>query len=731
MSIANIQKEKFLNVIYRNLYSSGYIPKESEILEFFSQYFSAYQLSQPLPMDPEIFRQVFSSNVDIFNQKMLYALFNVEVIYDSILENSEEIMKITTALNKRLQNLKARRIQLENKIDDLLFVNQNSDSIYASYTDTFSTADGTDLGLTTAFVDISNGRVSLPTLSSAVFDLISAKSVVPGSATYSLSFNRNLIYTNQSVSSDQSFFPSVFDGLENTEWQKAFFFDSIGLVTFTLNLPINKNVLLSNISGKLNTISPVDIFCSVTYADGAKPNSTHNKKSSKDYDRFSFNFEAGNVTSIDLILVKSEPDYIEKTKMDKYAYRFGIRDIAISGRYHDRSATYVSKPISLKTKDNKNLAIDAVSLSVNESGFENGTISYFVAEDNPTAQIISDFNWIPISTKNDNLASYPSIVSFDGTYIKSKKIVDKVQNTEFEIEKIPLAAKSDVSNINQQNPIIDLYPDQLIYRTAKINIGDDPYDSYILSGTGLVRGYYINYTNQIYNEADGLSTWNSIIAGRSSVRQLYTIPPYNVSTGSTFFVGPNVSGISILLETKILCSSQKTFRHKFIKNDSVSKDWDIAVYLNGKPTYIPAGQFSQLIEWNFKEGSNIIKIAIDVKEKAKGAITLMEEAKLADYGLIYLDYYSYVDPLEFKKNRSVYDYVFTVENFFGNKEIFSRANIGSSSRIFYLTNNPNRVESIRVRADLSRSKNPIGSPVIDSFTVKFKNNQKLEDEQLG
>jgi hypothetical protein len=54
-----------------------------------------------------------------------------------------------------------------------------------------------------------------------------------------------------------------------------------------------------------------------------------------------------------------------------------------------------------------------------------------------------------------------------------------------------------------------------------------------------------------------------------------------------------------------------------------------------------------------------------------------------------------------------------------------------SSKIFYFTNNSNKVESIRVRADMSRSQNPIGSPAIDSFTVKFKNNQKIEDEQLG
>lgn len=730
MSISNIQKEKFLDVIYRNLYSSGYIPKESEILDFFSKYFSNYTLGQPLPMNGEIFRQLSASNVDALNQRMLHALFNIEVLYDALSENAEEIMSVTNALNKRLQNLKARRVQLENKIDDILFTNQNADGIFGAYTDSFPNTDGTDLALTSAYVDVSNGKVTLPTLSSAVFDLVSAKSIVAKGATYSVSFNRTSVYSNQLIS-DESFFPSVFDGLENTEWTKTLNFDSVGLVTFSINLPITSSVVVSSISGKLNTISPVDIYCRVNYSDPAKKSSTFGKKSSKDYDKFSFNFEAGDVGSIDIFLVKSEPDYIEENKKDKYVYRYGFRDIAISGKYYERSATYVSKPISLKTRDNLNLAIDAVSVSVNQSGFENGSISYFVAENNPSAQLISDFNWQPISTTNDPLAAYPSVVKFEGSYLRSKKIVDQAQNPETEIEKIPLAAKSDVPNINQQNPTVDLYPDQLIYRIGKIDSFDEPYNSYILSGTGLVNGYYVNYTSKIFNEVDGLSTWDSIIGNRSSVRQLYTIPKYDISQNPTFFVGPNLSNISVLLETKLLCPTAKTVKHIFIKNNSVSKNWNVAIYLNGKPTYIAAGQFSETIEWNFKEGINSIRVAIDIEESANGSITLMEGRTLANYGLVYLDYYSYVDPLEFKKNRSVYDYVFTIENFFGNKEIMSRSDIRSNSRIFYFTNNPNKVESIRFRADLSRSQNPIGSPSIDSYTIKFKNSQQLEDEELS
>jgi hypothetical protein len=726
MTISNIQKEKFLNTLYKNLYSSGNKPKEQEILDFFSRYFSKYEPGQPLDINAQVFRQLAFGNVEIFNQKTLHTLFNIETLYDSIFENSDDMLTVATALNKRLENLKAKRIALENKVDNLIFANQNSEGYFSAYSDSFSNVSGTDLNYTSAFVDTVNGKVSLPTLKSSVFDLISTSSVVSSAPTYSVSFNRTQIETNKQFSED-SFFGSVFDGLENTEWQKIFYFDSVGLVSFSINLPISKNVVLSRIEGRLNTISPTDIYIKINYVDQNKNSEVMNKKSTKDYDRFSFSFDPGNVGSIDLYLVKTEPDVIEDSRVNKYGYRYGIRDISISGQYYDKTASYVSSAISLNTKDNSNLVIDSVALDAAESIVQGGVINYFVAEDNLSAQSISDFSWIPIAPESSLQNSFPTSVNFSGSTLKSLKILEDIEGVTNAIKKIPAAAKTSSINLNTQNPIVDLYPNQNIYRIAALEKLENPVSAYILEGINSISGSYINYKNSIYNEREELSTWGNILTGKSSVRQVFTIPSYEITNNSIFFTGPNLNGISVLLDAKIFCATDITVRHLFVKNDAVSKDWDVAIYLNGRVTAIPAGTTSDMVEWNFKAGINTIKVAIDIEGSANGSINLMDSKSLLDYGLVHSQYYGYVDPLEFKNNRSKYDKVFTIENFFGNKEIFCRDNIRSNSRIFFYSNNPDPVTAIRFRADIARGSNPLASPTIDYFKIKFKNSQKYSD----
>ena len=729
MTISNIQKEKFLSTLYKNLYAAGNKPKESEILDFFSKYFSKFQPGQPLPIDSQIFRQVQFGEVDLLNQKMLYSIFNIETLYDSMFENSDQMLEVATALNKRLQNLRAKRIFLESKVDDLIFANQNSDGFYAAYSELFSKIDGTDLGYTTAFVDIINGKVSLPTLKSSVFDMVSTNSITSNSPTYSLSFNKTQIDLNKAFS-DDSFFSAVFDGLENTEWQTIRYFDKIGLVTLSINLPIAKNVILSKIEGRLSTISPTDVYVKVNYVDTNKNSQVYSKKSTKDFDRFSFSFEPGNIGSIDLFMVKTEPDFIEPNRVDKNGYRFGIRDIAISGQYYDRSATYVSMPISVSSKDNPSLVIDSVSLDVDYSTTGGGSIIYYLAEDNPSAQVLSDFAWIPIlPTGNSNLElnEFSNSINFNGSTLASKQINANIIPNSGQIKKIPLATKSSSKNLNDQNPLLDMYPGQKIYRIGKIDKLDQPIRPYLLEGVNLVNGNYINYIGSIFNEKDELFTWANILNGKSSIRQFFTMPSYELTNSSIFFTGPNLSKISVLLDVKIYCPNDITVRNNFIKNDTVSKTWDVAIYLNGRSSIIPVGKNSEMIQWNFKAGINVIRIAIDMPESSNGSITLMDSKSLLEYGLVYNKYYSYVDPLEFKNNNSLTDLVFTLENFFGNKEIFCRDNIRSNSRFFYYTNNPEPVSKVRFRADLVRGQNPLGSPSIDSFKIKFKNSEKFSD----
>jgi hypothetical protein len=725
MTISSIQRTKFLETIYKNYFSAGYKPTEKEVLDLYSKYFFTYTPGSPIPLSPEIFRSTTFSNVDLINQKMANALLNIENLYDVIFENSDDLFDTTNALNKRLEELKNRRTQLEAKVDDFIFSNQNSDGYFASVTETFSNGNGIDYNLSSVFLDVVNKNVSIPKLNSAIFDLVSSNSIISNDPKYTLSFNRQIIDSNKSFS-NESFFGSVFDGLTNTEWSQTFDFDSVGVVTLTINIPITQSANISKIEGRLNVVSPVDIYVKVNYSNGSNPE-IKSKKSTYDYDTFSFSFTPGDVSSIDLILVKTEPDYTELSSNKKFKYRFGIRDINISGQYYDSFGSLISNPISLNTKDNGNLIIDSVAVDVEETNTANGSISYFIAEDKGTEQSILDFSWTPISKPYDSSSAFSSFVNLNGSTVNTLQVVDTVTDSSKQISKIPEQTASAIININAENPTQRVYSGVPVYRLAQMPKYDNPYNSYILEGINMVQGSYVTRINDIANESNGLTTWTSLINRTDNTRQLYSLAPYEMGRDSISFSGPNLSNVSMLLNFNIFCANDIIVKQRFVKNDEVSQKWNIGLYINNNVYIIPSNQKYETIEWRLQKGVNTIRIAIDSSDSAYGSISLMDQESIMRYGIIYSQYYSYVDPLELRYNRSQMDNVFTIDSVFGNKEILSKKNIKSNSRIFYFSNNPNPIKKIRFRADLSRGISPLMTPVLNSYKIKFKNSQSFSD----
>lgn len=725
MTISSIQRKKFLDTVYKNFFATGYQPSEKEVLKLYSQYFSRFQAGQPIPLNPEIFRSTAFSNVDLLNEKMAFALLNIENLYDFIFENSEQMFDTINALNNRIEQLRKRRAELEAKVDDYIFANQNSDGFYASITETFANGNNVDYNFSSIYLDTINKKVTLPKLNSAVFDLLSTGEVISNNPRYTLSFNRQNIETDKAFD-DSSFFGSVFDGLSNTEWYKIFEFDSIGVVSLAINIPVIKATSISKIEGRLNTVSPIDIYINVKYSDG-RQSEIKSKKSTFDYDSFSFDFTSGNVSSIDLIMVKTDPDYVDQSSLKKYKYRFGIRDITISGQYYDKSGSLISKPLSLSTKDNANLVIDAVTLTAEESNQINGSINYYIAEDKGTETSILDFSWIPIAKPYDINSQFSSTVNLNGSNINTYTIVENINDKNKEIKKIPLNTSVQNININEENPTKSIYSGVPIYRIATIPQYDNAYGSYILEGINSIKGKYVSYSSSIYAENQGLTTWNNILNGSQQSRQPYDLPSFTINNNPIFFNGPNLSNISIILDFNLFCANDNIISRKFLKNDQVSQAWDVAVYVNDSRYIIPSGKAYDNIEWRLQKGINRIKVTIDAQGSTKGSISLMDSDSILNYGIAYSQYYGYVDPLELRHNRTESDNVFTIDNVFGNKEILSKKNISSNSRIFYYTNNPTTVSKIRLRADFTRGANPLETPVLNSYKIKFKNSQSFAD----
>jgi hypothetical protein len=185
----------------------------------------------------------------------------------------------------------------------------------------------------------------------------------------------------------------------------------------------------------------------------------------------------------------------------------------------------------------------------------------------------------------------------------------------------------------------------------------------------------------------------------------------------------NLNEISGFMQTNLLVDNATQINHVVSKSGGAI-DWDVAVYLNGiKIADIPAGQVSptQNTTWNLTKGINRITITFDALENASGSISLMDGVSISTYGTPFLSYYSYVDPFDFRTSRTIADSVFTIDKYFGNKEILCRQQIKDNSRLVYYSNNNNPIKSIRFRADFTRPTSPFGTPVLNGYRVKFKN----------
>jgi hypothetical protein len=715
MTISSIQKKKFLDNIYRLLYSTGTStsdkkiqqPDEKEVKRQFDLYFSSNRIGAPLSVDYNQLRNSGKTNPELMNILMSRSLLNMEVLYDSVHENNESLMNVVTILNKRLDQLKNKRISLEKKIDDILFSNSNTDGYFYSFSETFSNLDNIDLSLSSCFIDSENKKATLPKLKSSVFNFATSDKVNLSGMTYSIVFNGGNVIDNTPIVN-----PTMMsDGLNNTYTTIRHKSNTIGACAVIITVPLNTNFVISKVDGKLNTTSAITTVAELV---DQKNSQFRRKQSNTDYDRFSFDFVPQSATKLVLTLIKYEPDVVNSGNLNKYEYNFNIRDLIISGQYYDKQASLVSSPISISS-GNDNKIIDAVSIEASNDNKEVGDIKFFVAQDLKGAVNISDFNWIPISSTSNNQASFDKIVSFN----KSNKVFKKIK-TSATFEEIALYPLSSTGSLSTLNPTTSIYKGINVYRIGLIPKENNPYNPYILDGTNAISFKYVSYKQSLYRDLD---QWSTKFNDKTNSLQIFSPGNIQITNTPAIPINLNLSGISGFLQTNILIEEESTITQTISKYANAI-DWDVAVYLNGVKEPIadlPTGLASKDVTWNFKKGINNIVITFDSVGNSAGTINLMDGVSIASFGTPFLNYYSYVDPFDFRSNRSIEDKVFTIDTYLNNKEILCRNRIQDDSRIVYLNNSENLIDSIRFRADFTRFGDPFGTPSLNGYRVKFKN----------
>jgi hypothetical protein len=705
MNISNIQKKRFLDNLYKKYYSNGSIPTRQEILKDFNNYFSVNQAGFPIKVEYDSLRLSSKTDVDLLNRIMAYSLYNVDILYDSVFENNEQLMSVITSLNKRLQNLKATRAELESKVDELLFANSNTDGFFYSYAEQFINTQNIDLELSSAYVNTEKKHVSLSSVNSSNYNTLTVDNIVSNSPTIIL--RENGVIVNESVSSVG--FENIFDGLTDTHWSTDHHASAINYVTLSINIPISSNLVISKIEGKISTTSPVSIFVRANYSDTNKPSEFKEFNSRKDFETFSLTVPASSYSSIDLVLFKSEPDLVVPNSSSPYLYKFGIRDLIIGSKYYDKNGYIISKPISIPEVDNKNINIDAVSMEVDEQAPEGTEIRYYVAQDYNQPTSVSDFNWIPISPKNSLSQGNESIVTFSGTSTKRLSILTNASGENLEL----IPTNADSKNANEINPLTSLYSNKTVYRVARLNSEEEYITPTLYSGIDCFSHYYsLSSGNAAFYYKD-LNYWSNQI--QNSEVSLFT-STLKEQVGS-IYPGTN-SPTNGYIKTKINASNDININYTVSK---ASSDFNLAIYLNGiNIVDLPIGTLNKSIEWNFTQGINEVIITYDKPNAGYISFSPMEGTSFSRYGTVFTDSFYYLDPFDFSVKTTEEDYYFTIESLYGSKEILSSRKIDSISNFNYISKNANSTKSIRFKAELNRFNNPFSSPSLHSVKLKFK-----------
>lgn len=681
------------------------MPDDQEIRKAFNDYFTINKAGFPLRVDVDVLRGISVTDVDILNSIMANSVFNVDIIFDSIFQNNDQLMGTINALNKKLENLKKRRSELESKIDDLLFSNNNSDGFFYSVTENFASLNKSDLNLSNVYINTDKKNVELPSLTSANYNNLTVNNILGASANASLSVNGSVL----PVSIDLSLFNNIFDGLTDTYWDYEYSSAEINSVSLSLRIPLNSNVVISKVQGTVSTTSPVNLYVIANYSDTNKQSEIRTVDSRQDYGTFVVSLPADSYSSIDIVMSKIEPDAVVAGFTNPYKYKFGLRELMIGSKYYDKNGTFISEPHSVPSADNSTIFIDAVSIDVEDQAVNGTEIKYYVAQDVPSATSISDFNWLPISPQGSESAGFSSIVSFEGSTRESILIKSEPSSSDLLLAPINTTSK----NANEINPSSTLYTGKTVYKVATLNRSVDYINPSLYGNVDSFKHYYyIMQDTSIENYKD-LLFWSTEIQQNkpnilSSIlkEQIGSIYPGITSPASGY------------IQSKLLSNSDQKLIYTVNK---INYNFNLAIYLNGELIAdLPNGTVSKSIQWEIKEGINNIIITYDKPYNGVASFSLMEGTNLSKFGSIFVDYFYYLSPFDFSNKEIDKDNYFTVDTLFGIKQIISSQKLEGTCRFGYTAKTARSVESIRFRADLGRYENPYSTPILQSYRIKFK-----------
>lgn len=712
-SIRRIQTERALSSIVYQLYSQGRSPLFSDIAERLSKRFSKYPAGSPLPLPLDGDVAQGKSDPDAYNEFLKFMAINLDVLYEASLSQIQDVTELTSALQFHLDRLKQLRRRVETTIDDYLLSLYNTDGYFYALSDVFSDLGLVDLSLTSAYVDTVTGTVVLPTVGSLTTRL---SPDLVASPTIQVRTGRS---NNPSPFTEIAPYTGAFqDGLTNIAWVFEVETDRPTEVIAQATFPIGSStepVDLSRVEFTPYGSIPIQLF--VETSDGSGFSSFGRKIVTSD-SKMVFNDEVRTCTAVRFTMRKLEPDYVTNdTSRTRYRYLFGARTITLLHQFYERSARLVSSGLYLPETDaGHDYVIDGISLDVDAQVPPNTHIEYYIAPDVEGAESLDDFHWrriIPIDSEDEG----EKVLRFDGANYSSHTV--RLTPEEGELQQIPLTGEGIIVD---RNPSPSIIPGVDVYRIVELEEEDIILKSLTLTeGLNTTRIYSVPMSTSTSFDELGLEYWSTFI--RSDDTDVFY---GRIDSGNGFFYGGDVgaSARDVYVETYVESPrTYSTFVSEFQKTDPRSRLWPIRIFHNGEEIgYLPVGVDTLHVPWRFKQGVNHVALMLRIPEDGDiasvyaGAVSLLGDRSLMEYGTVRLDNWSYVDFFTMQFNETGQPKTFTIHD----GEIISRRKPTTNFLLKYAQDAGNGIRGLRLRADMTRSVNNANiTPSIDQYRIRF------------
>lgn len=716
MSISSIQKRRVVNEILQRKFSSGVKPTPAGIMKEVSAFFTRNRLGNPYGISQQYVGDGQRSNVDEVNNSFDAVLENLIVMHLSSQEQLGKLLAFNEIAQARFSQIDDRREQLLSRIEDYLLSIYNSDGYFYSFSDRFSDVSNVDLDLSSAFVNTELGAAGIPANTNNSRTL-SANEVGISNVKFFNDASDEEITSFKSIGLNQE---ALFDGNSNTHW----LYEVYSPIKITLRAEIELTIPsafndISSIAVNPYGITEAQYWIRTQGADG-EDDEQFGGKIVKTTKAFAFDDKIRNIDRMTLFVRKEVSDYRDSNSNGTISYRYliGFRDINFSSWIYEDSATLVTAPISLPEHLATEQTVDAVSLKVDESVPDGSRIEYYVAYDNESEDI-SGYDWKRISPLQERVVEADNVVRFEGSFREAKFIRRSPKgNTDLLIRPINNAGV----DAEKRNPTKVIVPEVNVYNLTDFTDSFVPGTLELEEGINTAKVLVLPYSDTMLEE--GLSFWADYAKGiKEADDQFYK----EIGLGGDFFYGGSLGtpNRSVYIETFV--NSPTNFPEKIrdlVKNDANVRQWGIKLYLNGlEIADLPVGDDRKSVRYSFKKGLNHIAMTIAIPPNTStypnvyiGAIKLMNDGGLQNYGVVRLGTRKYVDFFDFKYNYVEDSNIFTVHD----RDILTFKPPTDNYRISYIRDTEAGPPAIRLRADFLRDQiHSEVSPHLKSYRLRF------------